>query len=492
MPQQLRLSLKLIAVITLSASICSACSANCVRFTAKHDTSAKVYLPSARPVVFEIGKLGIPWRQILDVRDVGHVLTWQVRKGRVYEVWDAQDYAREQLAEAKRSTGCPSGKHSTLTDQLLHALKWLEDRRQPDAQLIRARLIYALSALLGIKIDIRAGAEGYLWPDYPLPVTVSFACAASGVRVRITKPTIPDNWQIVSRPSVSRFHQVSRVPVKSTFMVKVPAIAMRYEGLYPIIAWCDVEYRGQKFRVSNATEVSIGDAFEREAWIDTVSDTRIDLHIRLTSRLPIKGVTTEPYLPDGWTCIYPREPFDVCNSRELVYRITRPKSEKRGLRIVGGIFSFGSFSTSKRLITDHALELAETTGVTGFKLIRVKGDEARQATILGTACRQVPPSGRMLFDVSPNFSPGSETYLTLKCATLNPATLSVEYRTTSGRIVSTKPQVVHPANGPHELTFVLKSASFDGKLPHGADFVVCSSDKSLGIAGIYISRFRTL
>ncbi len=446
MPKQLRLSLKLIAVVALSLSACSIGSPNCVKFTAKNDAPVRVYLHSANPVVFEIGKLGIPWRQILDVHNTGHILTWEVRKGRIYEAWDAQDYARMQLAEAKRSTGYPSGKHSTLPDQILHAIKWLEVCRRQDAQLIRARLIYALSALLGIKIYIQAGADGHLWPDYPLPVTISFACTTSGVRVRIAEPTIPDNWQVISRQTISYFRQASRTPIKSVLQVKVPTIAMRYEGRYPIIAWCDVEYRGQKFKVSNATEVSIGDAFEREAWVDTVSDTRIDLHIRLISRLPIKGVTTEPYLPDGWTCTYPREPFDVCNSRELVYRITRPKSEKRGLRIVGGIFRFGSFSTSKRLITDHALELAETTGVAGFKLIQVKGDEARQTKILGTACRQIPPSGRMLFDVSPNFSPGSETYLTLKCAALIPTTLSVDYRIKSGRIVSTEPQVIRPEN----------------------------------------------
>ena len=490
MPQRLHLALKFVILTALSLSICSAGSSDCVRFTAKEDAPARVYLHSARPVVFEIGKLGIPWRQILDVRDAGHILTWHVRKGRVYEVWDAKDYALVQLAEAKKSTGCPSGKYSTLTDQVLHALKWLDNHRQQNSQTIRAKLIYALSALLGIKIYIRASVDNYLWPDYSLPVTVSFACASSGVSVRITEPTIPDNWQLTSRSTVSYFRRASQAPIKSTFWVKVPPTAMRYEGLYPIIAWCDIEYRGRKFRVSNATEVSVGDAFEREAWIETISDTQIDLHIRLTSRLPIKGVTTEPYLPDGWKCEYIREPFDVCNSRELVYRITKPKSEKRELRIVGGIFRFGSFSTSKRLIAEHALELAEATGVTGFKMVRVKGDDTQLTTISGTTCRQIPPSGKALFDVSANFLPGSETYLTLKCATLAPATLSVEYQTTSGCIDSTESKTIHPTDGIREITFVMKNASFAGKLSHGADFVVNYSDKSLGIIGVYISRFR--
>ncbi len=483
MLNQLRFALS--GAIALGLAVCAAacCQAGCISFTAKSDTQASVYLHSANPVVFEIGKLRIPWRRINDVTDKGHVLTWQVRKGRTYEVWDARDYARAQLREAGESLGHPFSASGDLSHAVLSAIKWTKSRATSEPQqLALTRLETAMAALLNVKIEIQAGVRNKVWPEYTLPITCSFSCPTRGVTARLAALTKPDSWTEVGRQARAG---------RSTIDVRLPSSATRYQGGNPVIARYEVKYRGTSFMATNAVEASVVDAFEREAWIDTISDTQIDLHVRLTSLLPIKDVTAEAYLPDGWTATTSPTRFDVANTRDVTYRITRPRTDDRGLRIVGGTFHAGEFTTSKRLLSDHALELGETAAVTGFRLIRTPGEPARVTTISDRKCRQVPASGMMSFDVSVNFSPGTETYLTVQAAATGPGSMTVQYVTTSGEKRSTQPQTLNADSGWRDLVFVLRDAAFNGKLPDNADFVLSCSGSMPGIAGIYISRFRT-
>jgi hypothetical protein len=467
--------------------------ADCVRFTGKSDTEVSVYLASSRPVVFEIGKLGIPWRTVEDVRREGHFLKWKVKKGRVYEAWDAREFALAQLAEVRKSFGISAAGGRAHADALAKTLRLVRQSRSGDEEsraMARTRLEMALGAVLGVRIEVRAGVKQRLWPEYTLPVTCALRCGANGVRAKFSRLLLPDSWKVIEPAVRTQWRATIAAPIKASAKVKVPMVSMRYHVPYPVIAWYELEYAGCRFTLSNADETQVTDAFDREAWIDTVSDTQVDLHIKLTTLLPITGVTTTPYLPEGWSCDYYKKPFDVSNTKVLTYRITRPRNEKHGLRIVGGTFRFGSYSTSKRLITDHALDLGRAAAVTGLEMIRVKGDESRLMTLSDRKCRQTPASGRMYFNASANFSPGKETCLTLECAAEEAATLLVEYRTASGKMTSTEPQAITPASGWTELTFTLRDAVFDGSLPHAADFAVRSTRGQCGIAGISISRFR--
>lgn len=477
----------LVIVLTAQAE------AGCVRFTGKSDTEVSVYLASSRPVVFEIGKLGIPWRTVDGVRREGHFLEWNVRKGRVYEAWDAREFALAQLAEVRKSFGISAPGGLAPADALAKALRLIQHSQSGDEDsraMARTRLEIALGAILGVQIGVQAGVKQRLWPEYTLPITCSLRCNASGVRARFSRFRLPDSWKVIAPAAQTQWRATASAPIKASAKARVPLVSMRYHVPYPVMAWYELEYGGCKFLLSNAVETQVTDAFEREAWIDTVSDTQVDLHIKLTTLLPIPGVTTTPYLPEGWTCDYDKKPFDVGNTRVLTYRITKPNDEERGLRIVGGTFRFGGYSTSKRLITDHALDLGRTAAVTGFEMIRVKGDEARLVTLSDRKCRQTPKSGRMYFNVSANFSPGKESYLTLECGTEEAAALLIDYRTASGKMTSTEPQAIAAGSGWTELTFVLKDALFDGSFPHGADFAVRSTRGQCGIAGVFISRFR--
>lgn len=472
-------------MLTLSLiCACAVARAAPVRFTAKADTRASVYLHSSNPVVFEIGKLGIPWRRVNDVTDSGHVLSWNVRKGRTYEVWDASDYARAQLNDAGQVLKRSFQASGDLVTALLKSVRVAQSQgTTTEQQVALARLEWALAAMIGARVDVRAGVNNKLWPEYNLPVTCSFSCSAKGATAKLLSLTKPDNWKQIGT--------TKNRGGTSTITVRIPPSAARYQGNRPIIAHYSVSYRGVRFHTLNAAEAQVVDAFDREASISTVSDTQIDLRISLKSLLPIRGVTTEPYLPDGWRATVSPKCFDVANSRTVTYRITRPKDEKRGLRIVGGTFRVGDFSTSKRLLSDHALELGESSAVTGFRLLRTTGQLPPVVTMLDTKCRQVPISGRMAFDVSPNFSPGSETYVTVSCLGSGAGSIALEYLAASGKVRSTPPATPEIGSAWKDVVFVLRDASFSGKLPDGADFALRCTGSMPWIAGVYISRFRS-
>ena len=460
-------------------------------FKAEANGVAQVQLAAKSPVVFEIGKLGIPWRRVSEVGYKDQTARWRVKAGRTYEAWDAAAYAAAQVQEAGKAVGHAFASSGAPLRNTLAALRWMKSNqakiKSEEADAAKMRLEIALAALLKIRVSVEAGARQQLWPQYTLPIKGTFACETAGVRAALSSISIPDNWTVVSREPAKGRSAPGKARV-STLQVRVPNHAVFYPGNYPITAWYDVEYDGLKFKAFNAVEANIVPIFERVAWLTTVSDTQVDLRIRLTSLMPIRNVTTEPYAPSGWTSKTATTSFGVSNTKEIVYHITRPANEKRGLRIVGGTFHVGDYTTSKRVITDHSLTLGQSRSTTGFEMLRVPGEEAAVVTQSDRQCRRIPASGKMYFDVSENFPPGETTHLTLTCAAEQPCEVWVEYRTVDGKTVSTDHQKVDPASPWRDVPVVIKNAVFDGGLANKADFVV-RSDGALCVGGVYISRF---
>ena len=485
-----------LALIALAASARASAGPTpaCVRFKARADTLARVYLETGNPVIFEIGKIGLPWRRINEVRGRGHVFTWQVKKDRAYEIWDGHSYARAQAEFAADKLGRRFCESRSLLRDVLGLSRLVQRRRavsdSEQLQMAQRRLECALAVLLGIRIEIHAGVKQQLWPQCPLPVSSSFECSRRGVSAKLAAISVPDNWQIIHSADPTRFRPTPGKPHSSRIEVRVPGQAVYYPGGYPVIARYDVRCGGAAFQASNAVEASVIPVFRKQAWIESISDTQIDLHVRLSSLLPVKNVETELYLPDGWTGKASRSRFDVPTSREIVYRITRPKNEEPGLRIVAAIFRIGDYVTSKRLITDHALVLGDSVGVAGLRMVAIKGEEAL-VTEFGRKCRKVSSSGQMYFDVSDNFSPGNQTYVTVECASGGPSSILIEYRTAAGKLCSTRPQAIDPASTWQHRVFVLNGAVFAGGFPGRADLRVRCEGSSLDVAGIRISRFRT-
>lgn len=489
----------------LAAISCGSLSADAARprrvdVTADKDTEARVYLYSGSPVVFEVGKLGLPWRRVTEAQAQNHIVRWPAKRGRSYQAWDAEEFAREQLRIVRASLGHQSAGSTPIPspaptlDAVTTALRWVQKQRAsgdtPQLQQAEVRLSHALSALLDVRIRVDAGVGLKVWPEYTLPLTASLECRSKEVLAKFASFTMPDNWKMLGGSAPSRARSAASKPVRTQVQVRVPARSTFYPGDYPLVAWFDVEYAGTRFKASNAVEAKVTHPFERDGWIDTVSETEVDLHVRLKSLLPIKGITTELSLPDGWTGKTPCESFDLNGSRVLTYRITRPAEEPRGLRIVGGLFRLGDYTISKRLLTDHLLSLSDTTAVAGFRLLQVKGDESPAVTVSDRECRATPPSGKMHFDASENFPPGKLTYVTVGCATTDSGEVSVDYRDASGKLRSTAPQAVDVSGGWQHRTFTIENAVFDGSLPNGADFTIRYNGKSLGVAWVGISRFR--
>lgn len=464
--------------------------------TAKQDGTLEAPLNhlQGKPLVFEIGKQGTPWRRVNDVIVSGSSARWTARKDRAYELTSAYAYAADTLSEVRRAFGHQDTMIRDLKADVVGALKWVQKRATTDQRYAEAefRLSGALSALLGITIDVSVGVEQKVWPEHNLPLESQFQCSVSGLRARFASFTKPENWRVVSSPRSTWFTSVPGEPQPTRAEIRLPARVTFYMGEYPVIAWYDVEYAGVEFKASNAVEAQVVHPIDKQGSIKTVSETQIDLNIHLTSLLTIKDVRTELYLPDGWTGTIPQERFDLSGSRDITYRITRPADETPGLRIVGAIFRIGDYATSKRLITDHTLTLGDSTAVTGLKMVQMPGTESETATVQGRKCRKLPASGGMSFDVSENFFPGEATYVTVECAGDHPSEVAVEYRTVDGAAKVTAAQPVDPGAGWQTRVFVLNGAKFDGSLEGGADFRLASTAGACGVSSIRISRFRAL
>lgn len=445
-----------------------------------------------RPLVFELGKQKLPWRQINDVILSGNKAKWAAQKDREYLVTTANQYALTQLNAVRADLGHGNQPTKDIPGDLVRALRWVQQQRKAadndQLQMAESRLSSALSALLGITVEIKAGVDQKVWPEYHIPLKLTVQCREKSIRLRQAGLTMPDNWKLTRMPE----NQWRRLAPGEDFSisanVRIPGQSVYYAGSYPVIAWYEVEYSGVRFRTSNATELNLIHPIDKQATITTVSDTQIDLNVRVTSLLPINDIKTELYLPEGWTGEIPEETFDLNCAKDITYRITRPPNEPPGLRIVGAIFRIEDYATSKRLITDHALELGERTAVTGLRLAQSPDDEAPVTTIAGRTCRQHPPSGAMGVDVSDNFSPGERTFLTVECA--GTGNVRIEYRTSGGSRVSTISRALNIQDGWKELVFVLENARFDGSFSGGADFRICLGGGPIGVSGIRVSRFN--
>lgn len=460
-----------------------------VRFAARHDTQARIYLRTGRPIVFEMGKLNLPFRRICEAKSAGHVVNFSVKKGRCYEIWDAADYAAEQLEVVRRTLGhaAPAPTPARLLDDLLAAVRWAQRRVDGGERLgvARARLSSALVALLDIRIEISAGVDGQVWPQCDLPLSVSFSSADGKAKARLRSITKPDNWKL-SRQHGEWFCAAA-APRPERITLRAPANSIFYKIGYPIVAWYDVFYRGVRFVASNASEARVIHAFARTAWVTTVSDTQIDLRIRLESLLPVKGVTSELWLPDGWKGEVTEPRFDVERVKEATYRITRPRGEKADLNIVAAVFHIDDYMCSKRVVVEHVLDLGQSTGVAGLRMIRGRGETAEAAFVGGRRCRRLPASGRLGFDVSENFIPGERTWVTLECA--GEGEVHLEYRTADGRRRSSESCLLDSSSEWKPCIFVVRGARFDGGLPGAADVaVICSGEAA--ISRVCVSRFR--
>lgn len=457
-----------------------------VTVTAEKDGTAQAKTPAANPVVFEVGRLGLPWRMIHDARTDGSVVTWTAAKGRVYEVWDRDDYARAQLRAVGEPPGRAQDRGRSVTGLVLDTMRKVQRRRasgDSDRMAIaEIRLSRALCALLDVKIDIRAGTNLKVWPECDLPVAATLTCGDAQARARFAGFVKPDNWSLESAKQgedQTRARGTLRIPGRSVF----------YLGTYPLAARYDIEYGRVRFRAVETAELELVHPFEKDASIDTVSETEIGFTVRLRSLAPVRGITTELYLPDGWSGRLPVEKFDLDGERSLTYRITKPADDPEGLRIVGAIFRIGDYGTSRRLITDHALRLAESMSVTGFKVVP-SADAPKLEHAAGRSCRRMPASGRIGFDVSDNFLPGAETHVTVECTTEQESSIAIEYRGTDGSIRTTDAQMVEPGDRWNTHTFTVHDAVFDGSLADGSDFAVVSPLGSPALSGVYISRFR--
>ena len=485
----------LITSILISFAICTLAFAtdNCITITPKQDGPVSTAsLIGPHPIVFEIGTLGIPWRQVMDVRTRNGKLEWQAKKDRVYEVWNAEDYAQAQIEYVRKELNHKNTSVRKPLPTLISTLSWIQkERRKHDSeklQLSEMRLSSALSAVLGVCIDIDAGVGLKAWPESHLPVSSSFTCTVNGVKARLSSIMMPDNWKELTSTACKWF-SASPKQIRSISQVQISNQAAYYYGTYPVIAWYEVKYGGVVFKVWNAANVELIPPFTKEASIHTVSDTEIDYVINLTSLLPIHNISDELSLPNGWTGNVPQKRFDLNKSRTLTYRINKPASDPAGLRIIGAIFRFEDYATSKRILTDHSLTLGRSTSVAGFKMVQPAGEEAPIVTVSDRAGRQMPDAGVMYFDASENFLPGESTYITIECASSSSSVLSIMYRTVNGKTVSTSPQTVEHSNGMQRLNFLMENAVFDGSFPGGADFSI-RSNNSLIVFRINISRFR--
>mgnify|MGYP005837404963 CR=1 FL=1 len=468
--------------------LCAPCLAASVRVTvtAEEDGTAEARTPAANPVVFEVGKLGLPWRTVHDVRTDGQIVKWTAAKGRVYEVWDRDEFARAQL----RAVGEPPERAQelgrSLTGVVLDAMRKVQRRRKSvDSDRLATaeiRLSRALCVLLGVRIDIEAGANLNVWPECDLPVEAVLTSRDTQARARFACFMKPDNWSLKSvkqGENQARARGTLRIPGRSAF----------YLGTYPLTACFDIEYGRVRFRATETVELELVHPFEKDASIETVSETEIDFTVRLSSLAPVRGITTELYLPDGWSGHIPVEKFDLDGERSLTYRITKPADDPDGLRIVGAIFRIGDYGTSKRLITDHAIRLAESTSVTGFK-VTPSTDAPKLERAAGRSCRRMPASGRIGFDVSENFLPGNETCVTVECAADQESSVAVEYRGIDGSIRTTEAHRIEPGDRWDRYTFTIRDAVFDASVADGADFALVSQQGSPLLFGVYISRFR--
>lgn len=493
---KLRLSV-ICALLAISSALPAvAAGAKCITVESGSGSSCQAIIDTANPIILEMGKQSMPWRWINSMEKQGNAVKWKAKPGRTYQVWDCGDYALEQLAlvrnELKSSKAAPSRPAEAILSELKYVRKLRAAKDSEQLRLAETRLSNALIAILNIKINVNAGVDQKLWPAFSLPIGASFTCGAAGVKAQLASISKPDNWQVVSPLKTMWTRIIPGKQVGSQMQVRVSNQAVFYNGNYPIIAWYNVDYKGIKFRASNTAEAQVVSAFDKTVTIDTISDTQIDLIVHLTSLLPIKNVKTELDLPDGWKGTTPNSTFDINMTKDVTYRITRPAGEKPALKIVGAIFRVGDYATSKRLLTDHTLSLSGSSSVAGLKMVQAAGEHVETGSMGERRCRIMPETGHMYFDISDNFPPAGETYVTLECANTGAGAMAIEYYDASGNLCHTPSQAIDTNSTWQKFTFLLTNARFNGSFPESSDIKVTYKGGQLGVGVISISKFKTV
>lgn len=470
--------------LLMSVTLCSGVLARAV-VRADRDGEISVSTSVRNPVIFEVGRLGLPWRMIHDATHEGAKLKWTAVAGRTYEVWERDDFVRAQLRAAGEAPDRLRERGRSLAGLTADTIRKVQKRRASgDSERLATTemmLSRAMCLLLGVRIRIEAGTGMKVWPQCDIPLSAEASAGDRQAVLRFAGFTVPDNWAV---RSVRRRAN----PATAEAVLLIPGHSAFYTGRYPVTAHFEVQFGRTVFRASETAEVELVHPLEREARIRTVSENEIEFIVRLRSLAPIRGIRTELQLPEGWTGEIPARSFDIHSERTIVYRIRRPAAEPDGLRIVGAVFRIGNYATSKRLITDHYMRLGESMSVTGFRVVRSE-DPPVLCMENGVPCRRIPASGRVGFDVSENFLPGDQTIVSVDNSSDCAEAISIEYRAADGSVRVAEAKKVVRKGDIYRHTFVLRDAVFNGSLADGADFAVLSKLESLALFGAGVSRF---